>query len=169
MSKLTIIKQQGNLLDLDANIICHQVNCLGIMGGGIALQIKKRWPLVFEQYKEYCNSHIDNPAAMMGKSFMSPANGKWIANIFSQYGIGTDTQKTDYAAIREGIKGLFTWLWKSRNALPKELKIGIPKNYGCGLGGGNWDIVEMLFVKEFSYFTYKCDFDVTLYIVEYNE
>ena len=75
MSKLTIIKQQENSLDLDVNIICHQVNCLGIMGGGITLQIKNRWPLVFEQYKEYCNNHINNPAAMMGKSFMSMADG----------------------------------------------------------------------------------------------
>ena len=31
----------GNIFDGNEDIICHQTNCLGIMGGGIALQVKK--------------------------------------------------------------------------------------------------------------------------------
>ena len=31
----------GDLFDTDANIICHQVNCKGKMGSGVALQVKK--------------------------------------------------------------------------------------------------------------------------------
>lgn len=162
-----VIEKKGDLLDLDANIICHQVNCLGIMGGGIALQIKKKWPLVFEQYKEYCDKHIEAPEEMLGKAFMSPADGRWVANIFSQFGVGTDQQQTDYASIEEGIKDLFTWICKSRNALGNEISIGIPKNYGCGLGGGDWNIVESIFIKEMAYYASKCKIDLTLYIVEW--
>lgn len=38
---------KGNLLESDCDIICHQTNTLGIMGGGIALQIKNKYPLLY--------------------------------------------------------------------------------------------------------------------------
>ena len=31
----------GNILDSGADIICHQVNCRGVMGSGVAKQIKE--------------------------------------------------------------------------------------------------------------------------------
>ncbi|WP_411668007.1 hypothetical protein [Bacillus subtilis] len=34
---------QGDLLEAKENIIAHQVNCKGVMGSGIALQIKKKY------------------------------------------------------------------------------------------------------------------------------
>lgn len=166
---LRIINTKGDLLYLNANIICHQVNCLGIMGGGIAAQIKKKYPEVYSQYKEYCELHSQAPEKMLGKAFMSPADGKWVANIFSQFSIGNDTQQTDYKAIELGIEDLFKWLCKSRKALPEIITIGIPKNYGCGLGGGDWNIVEKIIVEKFSYYAYKCDLNVDLHIVEYDK
>ena len=42
----------GNLLDAPVDYICHQVNCQGRMGSGIAKQIKKRWPRVYEVYQD---------------------------------------------------------------------------------------------------------------------
>ena len=41
----------GNLLDSSAKYICHQVNCKGVMGSGVAKQIKEKWPSVFRRYK----------------------------------------------------------------------------------------------------------------------
>ena len=40
----------GDLLDAPVDYICHQVNCQGRMGSGIAKQIKERWPVVYEGY-----------------------------------------------------------------------------------------------------------------------
>ncbi len=40
----------GNLFDTKAKIIAHQVNCRGVMGSGVALQIKERYPYVYEMY-----------------------------------------------------------------------------------------------------------------------
>ena len=39
---------KGNLLDSDCDYICHQVNCQGVMGSGIAKQIRERWPEVYK-------------------------------------------------------------------------------------------------------------------------
>ena len=41
---------EGNLFNTKANIICHQCNCQGIMGSGVALEVKNRYPKVYESY-----------------------------------------------------------------------------------------------------------------------
>lgn len=35
--------------------ICQQVNCRGVMGAGLALKIRRKWPVVYQQY-------VNNPA-----------------------------------------------------------------------------------------------------------
>jgi len=49
----------GNLLDIPEGILVHQVNTLGVMGAGIALQIKKKWPQVYSEYKDKCLEGIE--------------------------------------------------------------------------------------------------------------
>ena len=46
---------KGDLLEANLDYYCHQVNCQGKMGSGIAKSIKEKWPIV---YKEYCDWHI---------------------------------------------------------------------------------------------------------------
>ena len=70
-----MIYVKGNLLESPVHIIAHQVNCLGIMGGGIALQIKNKWPKVFEEYKEFIETNINKAfipvKAILGKRVIS--------------------------------------------------------------------------------------------------
>lgn len=35
----------GNIFDATEDIICHQVNCQGVMGAGVAKALYQRWPL----------------------------------------------------------------------------------------------------------------------------
>ena len=46
----------GNILtNLPTNkdvYICQQVNCRGVMGAGLALKIRRKWPVVYQQYME---------------------------------------------------------------------------------------------------------------------
>lgn len=39
---------------------------------------------------------------------------------------------------------------------------------GCGLAGGNWDIVEKIIIKESSFAAYYYNMDLDIYIVEYS-
>lgn len=51
-----IYNMVGDLLKQDkVDIICHQTNCKGVMGAGIAFQIKRTYPEVFKKYKEFCD------------------------------------------------------------------------------------------------------------------
>ena len=44
----------GNLLESTAQTLVNTVNCVGIMGKGIALEFKKRFPDMFEDYEARC-------------------------------------------------------------------------------------------------------------------
>ena len=44
---------KGDLLETNADIICHQVNLQGVMGGGLALSIARKYPNVNKIYEDY--------------------------------------------------------------------------------------------------------------------
>jgi len=44
----------GDILKSKAQTLINTVNCVGIMGKGIALEFKKRFPEMFEDYVEKC-------------------------------------------------------------------------------------------------------------------
>lgn len=124
---------------IDDIIVCHQVNCHGVMGAGLALQVRHQFPNVFAEYQLLCDAR--QPADLLGLIQMVPAfrAGSMvpefsIANIFSQLGYGRDKRHTDYEAMEHA----FEWLAKS---FPNST-FRIPYRMGCGLGGGNWEIVE---------------------------
>ena len=53
----------GDILESKAPIIVVPVNCKGVMGKGLALQAKQKWPKMFESYKSFsegaCPSYPD--------------------------------------------------------------------------------------------------------------
>lgn len=45
----------GNIFDSKADAILHQVNCQGVMGSGVAKQVREKFPAVFKHYKARCD------------------------------------------------------------------------------------------------------------------
>ncbi|MCM1223877.1 MAG: macro domain-containing protein [Lachnospiraceae bacterium] len=117
-------------------VVCHQVNCMGVMGAGLAKQIKDKFPKVFRMYRAQCSAWRHNPGGNLGYAqFCSVENsaGYIVANIFSQLSYGRNGRQTDYDAVRDGFRRVAT-------AFP-DSTIRIPYEMGCGLGGGDWNIV----------------------------
>ena len=91
------IVNNSNLLDVKSGIICHQVNCIGAMGAGIALQIKNKWPVVFNDYKKECQLFVHNPKKLLGKVQDTLVSDKLVvANCFGQVYPGRNGIMTDY-------------------------------------------------------------------------
>ena len=82
----------GDLLKQDkVDIICHQTNCKGVMGAGIAFQIKRTYPEVFKKYKEFCDEYEN---ILLGRTlFVNCNDGKVVANLFGQDGYGEDSAR----------------------------------------------------------------------------
>ena len=133
---------KGNLLDSDCDYICHQVNCQGVMGSGIARQIRERWPEVYKGYLRYCDQHGRNTIELLGDVLGVCVNinmhDKWVVNMFAQGWYGYDGSRfTSYDAFSECLTAI-------RERVPRDKTIGFPKNIGCGLGGGNWKVISAL-------------------------
>lgn len=140
---------EGNLFDSNADIIAHQVNCQGIMGSGVARQVKKKYPEVFTMYEDMCMSNASKN--LLGITQICTAHdNRTIANLFAQntYGYRYDgKQYTDTTALYSSLSGL------KKYALSKNFTIAIPYKIGCVRGGADWDnevfpMIQMLFKKD---------------------
>lgn len=132
---------KGNLLDSDCDYICHQVNCQGVMGSGVAKQIRERWPEVYWCYRDACeNLHGRDRIRLLGHVDIARiGNGRRaVLNMFAQNNCGYDGARyTSYDAFA-------TCLAEIIDIVPLGKTIGFPKNIGCGLGGGNWKVISAL-------------------------
>ena len=134
---------QGSLLRQCVDIIAHQTNCVGVMGAGVALQIKEQL-LTKNEYDKYVSRCREQGSDLLGKTQLLEApDGRIIANCFGEdipTGKGKDT---DYDALMHS-------LIKVRNyARMKNLTVAVPGLMGCGLAGGNWEIVRDMLYKLF--------------------
>jgi len=145
----------GDVLDSTENIIVHQVNHMGVMGSGLAKKIKEKYPLVFARYANVCKTSDWRKIYLGGVTdFVEYARMDgvpyYIANLFGQKTYGTGLQ-TDYAYLERGLQTVASFA--SRNSL----SVAIPFGLGCGLGGGDWNIVSGLIEK---YFTNKIEYKI---------
>jgi O-acetyl-ADP-ribose deacetylase (regulator of RNase III) len=140
------IVEHSNLLDVKSGIICHQVNCIGAMGAGLALQIRNKWPVVYKKYQDDCKQFMTHPDKMLGHVLDVMVEPDLIvANCFGQVFPSHIGKQTDYEAwdiMLNKVQDLGTYF---------SLDIHFPYMIGCGLAGGDWNVmsekIERLFGK----------------------
>jgi hypothetical protein len=136
----------GNLLETDVYMIAHQVNCLGIMGGGVARQIKEKWHYVYTEYRDYIERYENNnKKSPLGTSCYSVVGNHMILNIFGQEDVSCNSCMTDYNAVRTAFEDFISGYRRSQR-IPDDaqIQIAIPYKFGCGLAGGDWNIMTEL-------------------------
>jgi O-acetyl-ADP-ribose deacetylase (regulator of RNase III) len=129
----------GNILEANVECIVIPVNCVGVMGAGLAKQYKEKYPTAFRYYRDsvcalgrltigdafiYCHGSRNSPMY----SLWFPTKADWRC-----------------ASRIEDIKnGLDDMVFHMRDSGINS--IAIPA-LGCGLGGLNWDDVKPLIMK----------------------
>ena len=147
---------EGNILNATEDIICQQVNCIGVIGAGLAKQIITKYPEVYKSYKQFCKGvkDGDNRNLLGTIQTIQTNDGKVISNLFSQYGYGRDQPYTNYMALKYCLESILKIAIKFNNS------IAIPYNIGCGLGGGDWTIIYKIIDEVF------INYEVTIYRFE---
>lgn len=147
---------EGDLLTSKADVIAHQCNAHGIMGSGVAKQIKDKWPEVYQIYrKEILNKTID----LGDTQFIYIGNQQLIANMIAQAKFGYDGRRyTSYDAFYNCLDNL-----KNRMFILNKTSVAFPYNIGCCRGGANWNIIKTMIEEVFK------DTEFNIEIWKYNE
>lgn len=131
---------KGNLLKADAEALVNAVNCVGVMGKGIALQFKEAYPENFSAYAKACRDSEVQPGKMFIVPTKSLSNPKYIINFPTKRHWKGKSKIEDVSA---GLEALIADVQKL------EIKsIAIPP-LGCGLGGLDWSDVRPLIEQAF--------------------
>jgi O-acetyl-ADP-ribose deacetylase (regulator of RNase III) len=132
---------QGNLLEAKAEALVNTVNCVGIMGKGIALQFKQAFPENFKAYAQACRKGEVRPGKMFVFETGRIYNPRYLINF------PTKRHWKGKAKIQDVRAGL--------QALVQEIKrlgiksIAVPP-LGCGNGGLEWSAIRPLIEQALS-------------------
>lgn len=148
---------QCDIFESGADVILHQVNCQGVMGSGVARQVREKFPSVYKSYKTICDG-MKNRSQLLGTAqCVQVDSGQFIVNLFAQENYGHDGKcYTDYNALKRCLQSVKTYPMFDNQT------IAIPYKIGCDRGGGDWNIVYKMIKDIFS------DSDMTVLICEYN-
>lgn len=121
---------KGNLLDSKAQTLTCTVNCVGIMGKGLALEFKKFFPDLFKAYKVACDQaliKIGHPwvwkVTEAKQVLCFPTKDHW-------------KYPSRYEYVKKGLEAL-----RQNLAAWQIYSLAIPP-LGCGLGGLEWARVK---------------------------
>ena len=139
---MTIHLTHGDLLkQADVDAIVNTVNCVGVMGKGIALQFKNKWPANFSAYHAACKAGEVRPGKMMVFEAGAYAQPHFIIN-FPTKDHWRGNSRLSF--VEDGLIDLV----KQIRALNIR-SIAIPP-LGCGNGGLDWHAVKPLIETAFA-------------------
>lgn len=139
----------GNIVDDDADILVNTVNAVGIMGKGVALSFKERWPGIDAVYKADCRNGWILPGTC--RLYWLPAQPlmtrHWAA-------LATKDHWRDPSRMEWIESSLVMLADEARDVGARSIAIPPP---GCGNGGLNWREVEPMVLRHLG------DFDLRIY------
>jgi O-acetyl-ADP-ribose deacetylase (regulator of RNase III) len=144
---------EGDLIEMAKtghfDVITHGCNCQCRMRSGIAVQMAKEFnvdllPLELPAYKGAVNK-----LGQVDLTF-SHTYDLYIINSYTQYNYGREVMQLDYEAL--------TLCLRKINFMLSGRRIGLPQ-IGCGLAGGDWDIVKGIIQRELK----DCKVTVVIY------
>jgi len=122
-----------DITTITKGIICHQVNCRGVMGAGLAKKIRYKFPKVYEEYiQQYRNNKLQLGNVIFTTITTYPF--LIIASLCGQDSYGRQGIFTNYQAVKQCLTKVIEFKELHR----EPILIYIPDHMGCTLGGGDW-------------------------------
>ena len=146
-NKSFLIHAKGNLLDMaengDFDVIVQGCNCFNTMGGGIAREIRERYPVVASVDMETVEGDY-NKLGNYTECDAGEKNRFTVINAYTQYNMSKGTDVFEYAAFELILQKICYKYGKFR--------IGLP-HIGMGLAGGDKEVI----MEQLEYFAAKVD------------
>lgn len=134
-----IIKSKGNLFSSNAEAYINTVNTVGVMGKGIALQFKERFPENYVAYRKACKEDQVQIGSMFVTKVEQIQGPKWIIN-FPTKKHWKGKSKIEF--IEKGLEDLINVI------IEKDIKSVAMPPLGAGNGGLEWETVKEVIFKK---------------------
>lgn len=146
--------RNGDLIRSNATVIVHQVNCMGVMGSGIAKGIREMWEHVYYKYLEACKAAYPDTHSLLGTICPVPlrygGNTKYVVNLFGQYEFGYDGKRyTSYDAVYDGLVALKKFVLENFED-ESSTTVAFPWKMSSVRGGAEWDIIDKMIKTVFN-------------------
>ena len=129
---------KGDITKQKTGLILHSVNCQGVMGSGVALAIRKKWPVVYDEYMKAPQGH----KALGRIQLVYITDTLHVCNLWGQEFFGNDGKVyADINAIRNGLEQAFDFCTHEKFVL-KMPRIGALR------GGLDWDTEVVPVIEE---------------------
>ncbi|EKQ3401493.1 macro domain-containing protein, partial [Escherichia coli] len=126
----------GDFFDYAADIRINTVNCVGVMGAGVAFAFKNKFPEMYDEYVLLCKKGDISPGKpAVWKNADAYGNDIEIINFPTK---DHWKNKSKYEYIEKGL------VWLSNYLEHKNGKIITLPALGCGHGGLDWEIVKKM-------------------------
>ncbi len=123
----------GDFFDYDADLRINTVNCVGVMGAGVALLFKNKYPDMFKEYHKACQNKEVKP----GKPHVWQDNDMFSKTTIINFPTKVHWKNpSEYEYIDKGLKWLKGYLSDKENST-----LTLPA-LGCGHGGLDWKRVK---------------------------
>jgi O-acetyl-ADP-ribose deacetylase (regulator of RNase III) len=155
---MTIRTKIGDMFAEPVEALVNTVNCVGVMGKGVALEFKNRWPANFRAYKSLCDAKDLKPGEMFvfdTKELFISEGPRYLIN-FPTKSHWRSKSKMEY--IEDGLDALVEAIREHGIT-----SIAIPP-LGCGNGGLDWADVRPVIETKLSVLD---DVDVVLFAPKY--
>jgi O-acetyl-ADP-ribose deacetylase (regulator of RNase III) len=138
-----ITYKKGDLLAVTTGVIIHGCNAQGVMGAGVAKQIRDKYP---QAYKAYLEGHYTLGTVSLAMIYPKLI----IANAITQkyYGNQINVVYVDYGAVDKCFKEL-------TNVFAEDIPFHIPR-IGAGLAQGDWNVIEDIINKNTQGYNVTC-------------
>lgn len=126
-----------------AQALAHGCNCQGVMGAGIAVGFRQRYPAMYAEYRRRCQAtpRQFNPGdAYLWKDAALP----WVFNLATQEGYGRSRARATYDAIERALSAM-----RAQANTEGITSIALPR-IGAGLGGLDWPSVRAIIERIFA-------------------
>lgn len=128
----------GNILEADVEAVVNTVNCVGVMGKGIALQFKLAYPDNYAAYRLACAAEAVQPGRMMVFETSALTNPKYIINFPTKRHWRSRSRLSDIDA---GLNALVEVVRDRRIR-----SLAVPP-LGCGNGGLDWAAIKPRIIR----------------------
>lgn len=138
--------KKGNIFATEAQTIVNTVNCVGVMGAGIAYEFRLRYPQMYKRYVEICKAK----QLQIGTLWIYKTDTKWVLNFPTKYDWKFES-KVEY--LEKGLQK-FVDTYKEK---------GIESIAFPILGASNGGIPELTSLEIMQNFLSRCDIKIEIY------